>query len=166
MEFMQNRKVWIFSLFFGLIVLLSGCFNVKPTEIKVVFGNAVWNRFMPMDATFEIKKVNTVYEIAVSLSVVEGFELEEVPLEIVLTAPDGQQNIVQRTLLIKREGNYTGKVHENIRTTERVIYPSKQFSQAGTYSVYIQNLTQYYELDKVESLSFIVRPAEKVKEEK
>ena len=159
---MQKNKVCFFSVFFGVIVLFSGCFNkTKPTEIKVFFANCTWNRFAPMDATFEINNVNKSYEVAVSLSVQDGFELDEVPLEIVITSPDGQRNILNKTILIKKDGQYAGKVYGDVWTMEQIVYSEKQFSQTGTYSVYIANRTQYYDLYHTESLAFVVRSVKK-----
>ena len=159
---MKRNKVCFLGFAVCIIALFSvSCGGGKPTEIKVVFPNHTWNRFMPMDATFEITNVKKTYEVAVRLSVINGFELDNVPFEMVITSPDGQQNIVNRTFVVKKDGNYLGTVFGDVWTTELVVYQAKQFSQAGTYSIVIQNRTQYYELYKTESLSFIVRPAKK-----
>ena len=159
---MKGNRVCIGILFFSVLSLFSGCLDKsKPTEIKVVFPNGVWNRFSPMDAVFEIKDVNKTYEIAVSLGVVNGFELDNVPIEMLITSPDGQQNIINRTIVVKKDGNYMGKAYGDVWTTKLVVYKEKQFSEVGTYSVYIENRTQYYELYKTESLSFSVRPVKK-----
>jgi len=162
---MRHTKFFWGAVFFSVTVSFSGC-KQKPIELKVYFPNYTWDRFEPMEATFEINKINRVYEVAVSLGVVDGFELEEVPLEMVLTAPDGQENIINRTVVVKKDGNYLGKAYGDIWTTELVIYPEKQFSCVGTYSVHIQNLTHYRDLYKTESLSFVVRPGKKIKNEK
>ena len=161
-RYMKQNRVWIFGVFFSIISLFSGCSDKSEvTEIKVVFPNSIWNRFAPMDTEFEVNNVDKTYEVVVSLSVIDGFALEEVPLEIVITSPDGQQNIINRTIIIKKEENYVGKVYGDVWTTEQVVYSAKQFSQVGTYSVYIENRTQYYDLPKTVSLSFIVRPVKK-----
>ena len=159
---MGYNKVFWKVVFFSIIILFSGC-KPKPTEIKVYFPNHIWDYFNQMDATFEIDKINRVYEVAVSLGVVDGFELEEVPLEMVITSPDGQENIINTTIVVKKDGNYLGKVYGDIWTTELVVYSEKQFSSIGTYSVHIQNRTHYRDLYKTESLSFIVRPGKKTR---
>ena len=159
---MRRNRVWFLGLAVCVIALFSvSCGGSKPTEIKVVFPSHVWNRFMPMDAKFEVTNVKKTYEVAVRLSVIKGFELDYVPIEMVITAPDGQENIINRTFAVKKDGNYLGKAYGDVWTTEVIIYPDKQFTQAGTYSVYIENRTQYYELLNTESLAFIVRPVKK-----
>jgi len=156
---MWKNKVWIFSVFFGIIISFSGCFNrVKPVEIKVYFANHTWNHFAVMDAKFEITNVDKTYEVVVGLNVIDGFEVDEVPVVIAITSPDGQQNIINKTIVVKIDGNYLGKINENVWTIEQVVYSAKQFSQTGTYSVYISNRSQYYNLYKTEALFFAVRP--------
>ncbi|MCL2131758.1 MAG: hypothetical protein FWH36_04810 [Lentimicrobiaceae bacterium] len=112
---MKYKKVLFFPMFFGIVVLLSGCFNkTKPVEIKVFFANQIWNYFNPMNAKFEISDTKKTYEIAVSLSVIDGFELEEVPFEMMITSPDGQENIVNSTMIVKKDGKYLGKVYGDV----------------------------------------------------
>jgi len=159
---MKYNKIQITLVCMFVIVLFSGCFNrPKHTEIKVSFANHTWNRFEPMDATFDIDKTDKTYEVAVYLGVIDGFELDNVPLEIVITSPSGQKNILDRTVIVKKDGNYLGKAYGDVWTTRQIVYPAKQFSHAGTYAVSIQNRTQYYDLYNTESLTFIVRPVKK-----
>ena len=160
---MKRNKIWIFSVFFSVTVLFSGCFD-KPakTEIKVVFNDYVWNRFAKLESKFEITNVDKTYEVAVSLSVIDGFELDEVPVEIVITSPDGQENIINKTIVVKKDEKYLGTVYGDVWTTKQIIYPEKQFSKAGTYSVFIQNRTQYYDLYKTAAIAFTVCPTGKV----
>jgi len=162
---MKNSKFRFFAVFCAVIALFSGCFKTKPTEVKHTFAGSVWNRFDVREATFEISNVNKTYEVAVSLGIIDGFALDNVPLEIVITSPDGQQNIINTTMAVRKDGNYLGKVYGDIWTTELTIYREKQFLQAGEYTVAIQNRTQYYDLENVESLAFSVRPMKKMKNE-
>ena len=171
---MKQNKIEIISLLSSIIVIIAMLLLIflpkyyhksTKTEIKVTFANHTWNRFAPMDAEFTITNKKKTYEVAVSLGVVNGFELDNVPLEIVITAPNGQKNILDRTIVVKKDGNYLGKAYGDVWTTELVIYREKQFSAEGTYTVSIQNRTQYYDLENVESLVFSVRPAKKMKNE-
>lgn len=168
---MKHNKMAVFLrlssivvIFSAVIVLFSGCFKSKIREIKVTFPNNTWNRFAPMESKFDIDKTNKTYEVAVYLSVVDGFELDNVPLEIVITSPNGQENIINKTIVVKKDGNYLGKAHGDVWTTELIVYPAKQFAEEGTYTIFIQNRTQYYDLYKTESLAFVVRPGKKMKD--
>ena len=162
MKYSIVRKA--FMVFF-VLVAAAGCSEFS-TEIKVVFPYNAWNRFKPMEASFEITDLKKTYEVKVAVGVVDGFEHEILPLEIVITSPSGQQNILGKTLAIKKDGQYIGKARGDIWTSTLVIYPFKQFSEAGTYSVQILNRTQYFDLQKVESLSFEVNSVKIPKEKK
>ena len=125
---MKRNKVWIFPVFFSVIVLFSGCLDrSKPTEVKVFFPNSTWNYFTPMDAKFEVSDANKSYEVAVSLGVMDGFELNDVPLEIVITSPHGQQNIINKTLLVKKDGNYVGKAYGDVWTINKLFIRINNF---------------------------------------
>ena len=164
---MKQNRSWKWVVLFSVTVLFSSCLeNFKypaKTAIKTVYNGYKWNRFAPLEGKFEISHVNRTYELAFSLSVVDGFELDEVPLEIVITSPDGQENVLNRTMEVKKDGNYVGTAYGDIWTTKLIIYPEKEFLQAGTYSVFIQNRTQYYDLEKVASLEFTVHAVGRVK---
>jgi gliding motility-associated lipoprotein GldH len=155
-------KIIVRLLFFICVSFLFSCSPKKDkTEIKIQFPNHVWNRFEPMDTTFTVSNIEKTYDIAVALSVMNGFELSNIPLEIVITAPSGQKNIINRVLAVKdKENNHIGNAYGDVWTVEQTIYSRKEFMEEGDYSIRIQNRTQYYELFKVVSLSFIIFPAE------
>jgi len=161
---MKQNRSWKWVVVVSVTVLFSGCFNrTTKTDVKIFFPDNTWNRFSVLDAKFEITNIDKTYEVAVNLGVFDGFELDEVPLEIVITAPDGQENILNRTMVVKNDGKYLGNAYGDVWTTKLVIYTEKEFSQVGTYSIFIQNRTQYYDLYKAASLEFTVRPIGKVK---
>ena len=132
------------------------------TGITVIYHDLVWNRFAPLEGSFTITDLRKQREIKVELSVLDGFELNHIPIEIVITSPSGQKNILNKVLVIKdKEGKHIGKVEGDVWTVEQIIYSNKEFTEAGEYTVSIQNRTQYYELFKVKSLSFSVAMAKK-----
>ncbi|MDR2409461.1 MAG: hypothetical protein LBE13_15280 [Bacteroidales bacterium] len=155
-------KIIVNVLFFICVSFLFSCSSKKDkTEIKIQFPHHVWNRFEPMDTTFTVSDIKKVYDIAVALSVMNGFEHSAIPLEIVITSPSGQKNIINRVIAVKdKENNHTGEVYGDVWTVEQTIYSHKEFMEEGDYSIRIHNRTQYYELFQVVSLSFIISPAE------
>jgi len=163
---MKRGMVRIFFTVLSISLLLSGCCDKVSTEINIYFPNQIWQTLIPIDTCFEITNLKKTYEIKVALEVVDGFYLDEIPLEIVITSPSGQQNIIGKTLVIKLDDKYIGEVIGDIWTTSLTLYPFKQFSETGTYSVQILNRTQYYELSKVKSLSFEIQPVKEPKEKK
>jgi hypothetical protein len=135
------------------------------TEITVLFPNYTWNRFKPMDTTFIVSNTEKAYEIRVALSVLDGFEHNHIPLEIVIVSPSGQKNIINRVIAVKDKNNrHIGNVYGDVWTVEQTVYPYKEFSEAGEYVVRIHNRTQYYELFRAVSLSFIIFPTKEQKQ--
>jgi hypothetical protein len=129
-----------------------------------LFPNQVWNRFEPVNITFSISAPQKPYDVWVELSVMDGFEVDRVPFEMVMTSPDGQENIINKVFVIKnKEGQHIGSVYGDAWTVRQALYSGKEFLQAGEYTVTIQNRTQYYELFKVASLRFGIAPSKKIK---
>lgn len=160
------KKVFFVSIY--VCVLAGGCSSKKnKTEIKISFPNHTWNRFQPVDTVFYISNAKKAYDVLLSLSVTDGFKLDIIPLEIVITSADGQQNIINKKLAVKdKEGKYIGNVYGDTWTVEMPVYSQKEFPKEGKYSISIQNRTQYYDLPRVESLSLSVRPVEKQEKSK
>ena len=155
-------------LLIGLVsvMFLTGCSNKATKITTTTFSNAVWNRFAPIEETFLITNTKKMYDIKVELSVVDGFAHSTIPIEIAITSPDGQENILNKTIVIKdKEGKHIGNVFGDIWTVELPIYQGKEFSQEGEYSISIQNRSQYYDLIGVESLTFSIIPTGKKKKE-
>ena len=113
-----------------------------------------------------IENIKKQYEIKVELSVINGFAYDQIPLEIVITSPSGQTNVLNKIVVIKdKEDKHIGNVVGDVWTIEQVIYSHKEFTEEGEYAVSVQNRTQYYELFKVKSLSFTVTSLNKKKTE-
>ncbi|MDR1459261.1 MAG: hypothetical protein LBI60_03505 [Bacteroidales bacterium] len=119
-----------------------------------------------MDTTFVVSNSKKIYDVAVELSVMDRFEHSRIPVEVVITSPAGQKNIVNSVIAVKdKENKHTGTVYGDVWTVKQTIYSQKEFMEEGVYSLFIQNRTQYYELSPVVSLSFIISPA-KIKNNK
>jgi len=125
-------------------------------------GDKGWNRFKPSGGIFVIEDVGKQYEIKVEVSVMDGFEYNQIPIEIVITSPSGQTNVLNKFLVIKdKDGNHIGKMEGDVWTVEQIIYPNKEFTEKGEYAVSVQHRTQYYDLFKVKSVSFSVASLKK-----
>jgi len=146
----------------GASSCFSGVCDKWRIERTMSNSNYTWNRFEPLEGTFTIKDVKKQYDVKVELSVLDGFEHSRVPIEVVITSPSGQVNILNQILVTKdNDDNHIGKVYGDVWTIEQTIYANKEFTELGEYSFSVQNRTQYYELFKVKSVSFIVSVAKK-----
>ena len=163
--FGSKERMFFVGLF--LVLLVGGCSSQgDKTELKMNFPNATWNRFAVMDTAFTINNINKLYDVKVYISVADGFEHASIPIEMVITSPDGQENIINKIVVFKdKEGKHIGNVFGNTWTIEQLIYSGKEFYQEGRYGIFLQNRSQYYDLLGVESLTFTVVKSD-IKKEK
>ena len=131
-------------------------------------GDKGWDELKPAGGIFFVEDVGKQYEIRVELSVMDGFEYSQIPIEMVITSPSGKIEVQNTFLIIKdEEGNYIGKAEDDVWTVEQIIFPRKEFTEKGEYAVSIHHKAQDSELFKVKSLLFSVASLKKkVKTEK
>ncbi|MDD2621560.1 MAG: hypothetical protein WC142_07200 [Bacteroidales bacterium] len=143
----------LISLWILVLIGFSSCENKKITYEKTVnFPNYQWNRFNTLEFTPEIKKLKKIHEFTIVLRYQEGYPYETLPVNTVLTYPDGQKNILRYVFAIKNEQGYIGLKEGNTRQLEAVIYTDKTFAEKGVYTFSIQQLTQYYDLNYIVSV--------------
>jgi len=162
-----DNKVKTLLIGLVLVLFLGRCSSRgNETTIVVNFPNTVWNRFAPVDTVFAIENTKKLYDLKVELSVADGFAHSTIPIEIAITSPNGQENILNKIIVVKdKAGKHIGNVFGNTWTVELPIYQGKEFSKEGEYNIFIQNRSQYYDLIGVESLTFTVIPSRKKKNE-
>jgi hypothetical protein len=160
------RKFWVVLVAVVCVIGVSSCSSgvCKNWKIQkwIYPPNGIWNRLVPFEEIFTIEDVKKQYDVKIELCVLDGFEHSRVPIEIVVTSPSGQVNILNQILVIKdNDGNHIGNVYGDVWTIEQIIYSNKEFTEKGEYSFSVQNRTQYYELFKVKSVSFLVSVSKK-----
>ncbi len=144
----------------ALLIGFSSCSSKKPIyEQTVNFPNYQWNRFNILEFSPEIKKTKKTYDFAVILTYQEGYPYETLPINTVLTYPNGQKNILRRVILIKNEQGYLGNKEGKLRRIETIIHTGKKFSEVGKYTFTVQQLTQYYDLENIASIRCKVSPS-------
>ena len=95
----------------------------------------------------------------ISFSVWDHFEHSLVPLQIILTYPDGQESAFVKYVSIRDiEGKHLGKAKGDIWTVTVNLLLNRTFPTQGDYIVNIQNLTQYYDLPDVHSVAYRLYP--------
>lgn len=136
-----------------LFIGLTGCNKQKPIYEKTIsFPNYEWNRFNILEFSPEIKKIKKSYAFTLVLTYKEGYPYETLPVNTILTYPDGQKNIIRYVFLIKKDNAFIGNKEGSLRHIEAVIHPDKTFSEAGIYTFSVQQLTQYYDLNHIVSV--------------
>lgn len=148
----RSSLTLLLILFVGLFY---GCHFSHTQEKAHFFSGSVWNRFVPFEDTLKIEHPDLVYDLNIQLSVWNTFEHSLIPLQVIITYPNGQESVFVKHLSIKDlDGNFLGSAKGDIWTTNIDVFSEREFPEKGNYIINIQNLTQYYDLPKVSAISF------------
>ncbi len=130
-------------------------------EQTIHFPDHQWNRFHIIEFMPEVKKVKKPYDIKLVLTYTEEYPYETIPVNTVLTYPNGQKNILRYVFLVKDKNGFIGTVDGNKRSIQATIHSNKQLPEPGIYTFTVQQLTQYYDLENIVSVHCIVVPSKK-----
>lgn len=152
------KKFVSITILFCLI--FTSCSNKKAIyEQTVSFPNYQWNRFHIVEFSPEIKKQKKSYDFILSITYQEGYPYETLPINTVLKYPNGQKSIFKYVFLVRNEDGYIGNIEGNNRSIEATIHSDKKLPEAGIYTFAVQQLTQYYDLQNIVSVSCKVVPS-------
>jgi len=155
----MNRNLLIFTIIAIGLSTLTGCGNCgTKTESQTLLPNNIWNRFTPFEDTFEITNIDKVYDIDLSFGVMNNFAFDFLRIEIVITSPDGQKNIINQMLDVKKDSHFLGTAIGDVWTIEHSLYKQKTFTTTGTYTIKIQHRMDYVYIENVAFIGFTVQP--------
>ncbi len=152
------------SLFLCLLLFLCvSCRNGKPVlDEQVSFSNGMWNRFRILEFHPQTTKADRYYDFVIKISVEDDFSYAEIPINTVLTAPDGQVNVMRKSIgILQADGQHYGTAYGDVWTVEKTIHSHKKLKEVGSYTFAVQQLTQYYELEGITAVSCQVLPSKK-----
>lgn len=145
-----------------LLLVSSSCSNKKPVyEQTMHFPDYQWNRFHIVEFNPEIKKLKKPYDMKLAITYTENYPYETIPVNTVLTYPNGQKNILRYVFLVKDKNGFIGTVDGNKRSIEATIHSNKQLPETGIYTFTVQQLTQYYDLENIVSVHCMLIPSKK-----
>lgn len=141
------------------VLLFTSCISNELIFDKTFyFEENVWNRFDIIEFNPHLKKTGKYYDIVLKISYENGFQYENLPINTVLKFPDGQVNVFRTVVGIKgADGSYQGSVFGDTWTVEKDIHTHKRLDKSGIYSLSVQQLTQYFNLEGLVSVQCIVR---------
>lgn len=183
---MKNKSTFlqILSILFVISVIVIGCKrdSLNDTDIKInpkdgfcithSFENNEWtfpkiddgiDKELHLSGTFPNQQ--DFYKLSVIVDFYEDIPTETLPLVITTTSPDG--NSMQSTSVLVEftdEETVTELSKENGRVLKRsnkIIYPSKQFSEEGAYQFTIYSKYSKMSLPGVKSLRVVAQKVDK-----
>lgn len=151
-----------FSLLTACLILCCwGCQSRQPIlEETVSFSNRAWNRFQKVTFWTTVRNPDTYYDIVLRVSFMDGFPYDEIPVNTVLKAPDGQVNVMRKVLGTRNgDGSYAGTVYGDVWTVEKTVHSHRKFGKEGAHLLEVEQLTQYYDLDGIVSVGCVIVPS-------
>lgn len=146
------------------VLLISTLVSCEPHSKKHVcknFSIEVFHHFPNtnwafeqevLDFSFDIEDTNTLFDISLVLLYDTALNtLNDIPLSLTLSSPDGMKSFSQSHFQLSRKENKdihpTGKGNE--AEVEVVVYPKRKFKVPGTYT-----LTVYRRAEKADNYGF------------
>ena len=183
---MKNKTTHfqILSIFFILSMIFAGCHQDSLTDKEIqispkngfattyTFENSVWtfpkvddgiDKELHLTGTFP--NPQDFYKLMVIVDFYADVQANALPLVVTTTSPDG--NSMQSTSVLVEfndEETVTDLGEENARKLHRatkIIYPSKQFPDEGTYRFTVYSKYSKISLNGVKSLTIAAQKVEK-----
>ncbi|MBP5413292.1 MAG: hypothetical protein J6Y47_08575 [Bacteroidales bacterium] len=156
---MRFHKYIALIAFSACIFVLQGCSSRQNVEYQYVFPASIWNRFVPVIDTFSVSDAEKAYDLDISFSVWDNFEHSLIPLQIIITYPDGQESVFVKYVSVRDiEGKHLGEAKGDVWTISTNVLLNRTFPAQGDYVINIQNLTQYYDLPNVHAVAYRLYP--------
>lgn len=156
------KKIQKFIWCVCTVLCCCSCQTNKPVFDETVCLDHVWNRFNILTFQPQISRTDVYYDVEISIQYDDGFEYSEIPFNTVMKAPDGQVNVMRKVLgTRKADGGREGSVYGDTWTATKTVFAHRKFREAGTYTIEVQHLTQYFDLRGIEGVRCTVKPSEK-----
>lgn len=152
----KQNKYFTRAIFFALFLLTACKGNIYSEYHK--FDNYTWNRFDKVKFEIPIEKEGTTGDIIISVRHLDQLPLEELPLNLILVTPSGEERILDKTINLKNEKNeFRGDVAGSYWDVEEVIWPGFYFNNTGTYVLEIENINPKMQIPAIVDLGLIIR---------
>jgi len=149
------------TFLFLLLTLLISC-NSKNvfTETKEGFTANQWQKKEAQNFSFTINEDNKNYDFTITISHVYNYQFESVPIEVVITNPKGETEMLFFDLLIKdAKGNDKGDCLGDLCDLRQTFKKNIKLSK-GNYTVHIAHRFNHVYLPNITSLGLEVDKTE------
>lgn len=153
------RKLLILSALI-LATALTSCQNRNIYREFHKFDNYTWGRFDKVKFTFPVEDEGAVADIVLSVRYLEQYPYTDLPMNIILTTPSGEERIIERAVVIRDENNqFRGSVAGSYWDVEEVLWKNFFFNKPGNYTIELENLNPRPGIPALVDLGLLVRKA-------
>lgn len=133
----MNRTI---LLLISLITLVSCQKSVVYKEYHK-FDNYTWGRFEKVRFEIPIEEAGITADIVLSVRHITQYPYDNLPVNIILTTPSGEERIMQKDFMLKdAEGEFKGSVAGDLWDFEETLWPRFLFTEKGMYILEFENL--------------------------
>ena len=153
---MNLLKILVPGLFTACILLFS-CSRDKPIEKRISFPGESWSRFNILKFEFPVTESGKSYDFVFVLRCRKSFAYDELPLNMVLNTPSGEERIKEYILPVKDvNGSLKGTCNGDTCIVELTLKRGLNCSNRGMMKVEIENLNPKLTTEGVFSTSLIL----------
>jgi len=139
------------------ILIVMGCTREKPVEKYFRFGNNSWNRFNKLEFEIPVEKKNKTYDIFLDLHVTKLFSHRELPINMILNTPSGEERIREYLVKIQNtDGSFLGECKDDSCCVKSALKRGLLVTKEGVLKIEIENLTPRLETDGILSAGIIL----------
>jgi gliding motility-associated lipoprotein GldH len=154
---MKQGARYILVFILVLPFIFSGCSREKPVEKYYRFGNTSWSRFNILRFEFPIEQKNSSYDVFFDLHVTKIFSHDELPLNMVLNTPSGEERIKEYQVKVQnKDGSFPGECSGDSCCVKAALKRGLFIPKTGLLRIEIENLTPRLETEGVLSAGIIL----------
>ena len=143
-------------LVFILFSLLA-CSRDKPEEQRIYFPSGSWQRYNILKFQLPVVESDKSHDIIFELRCTKSFVYDQLPLNMVLNTPSGEERIKEYQLQIRdKNGTIAGTLNGDTCTTRIFLKKNLYCSKKGALKVEIENLNPRMETEGVFSAGIIL----------
>ncbi|MCX6242895.1 MAG: hypothetical protein NTX43_13920 [Bacteroidetes bacterium] len=140
-----------------ILMFLTSCGHEKPAEQSIAFPNKSWQRYNILNFKFPVTETNRSYDIILELRCNKSFDYDNLPINMVISTPSGEERIREYHVQIKdKNGSFTGAIKGDTCLTRLVLKRKLYCSSKGLMKVEIENLNPKMETEGIFSVNLIL----------
>lgn len=151
------RRLFLYSLMIFSLTLVS-CQKRNVYREFHKFNNYTWGRFDKVTFTIPIDQADFNGDIILSVRHLGEYPYKELPVNIIMTTPSGEERIMEKTIKIRDENNeFIGKVAGNLYDIDETLWNDFNFNRQGTYTIEFENLIPKIGIPAIDDIGLTVR---------
>ena len=127
--------------FIVVLLMFTACQKGNIYSERHKFENYTWQRFDKVTFEIPIADAGITGDIVFTIRHITQYPYPNLPVYIILNTPSGEERILEKDIrLINDDQSFKGDVAGDLWDVEELLWPGFYFTEAGTYTIEIENL--------------------------